>query len=168
MNTLLSVKNIRRAQIRYFEVGKNGCEIPDIKAYIYFYKINEQYYINMFHPCEECNVYDRVPYSNETKSGESFGTMLKLVTGKEEDGVCYVLDKNSDAISDVEYISIEDLQKKILMMDEFVVDRIFIEQSMNILNRCILKDVIKKDNECLKELQDYINSKENEKKLIKQ
>lgn len=168
MNTLLSVKNIRRAQIRYFEVGKNGCEIPDIKAYIYFYKINEQYYINMFHPYEECNVYDRVPYSNETKSGESFGTMLKLVTGKEEDGVCYVLDKNSDAISDVEYISIEDLQKKILMMDEFVVDRIFIEQSMNILNRCILKDVIKKDNECLKELQDYINSKENEKKLIKQ
>lgn len=166
-NADLPVKRIKRAEIRYFEEDKNACEIPEIKAYSYFLEVQGTY-INIFHPLEECNVYKRVPYSNSTESGESFGTKIVLASGKAEDGVCYILDKGDEYISDEKYISIEELSNKIVNTDEFIVDRISILEDksfkMNFVSR-MLK--IKKDKKQLEELQEYIISKEKEKVLKK-
>ena len=45
---LLETKNLKLAQIRYFDTYHNGVEIPDIKAYTFLYKhvIFWQIYIN--------------------------------------------------------------------------------------------------------------------------
>lgn len=167
MIDLLPVKRIKKAEIRYFEVDKNACEIPNIKAYSYFLQLDGKY-INIFHPFEECNVYERVPYSNTTKSGESFGTKIVLASGTIEDGVCYILEKNDEKISNEDFISIEDLQNRIFDMDDFIVDRISIlnnkDFKINFIKRVIK---IKQDQKKLKELQDYVVSKEKEKTLKK-
>lgn len=165
-NISIPVKRIEKAQIRYYEMDKNGCEIPEISAYTYFLNVNGNY-INLFHPCEECNIYKRVPYANTTVSGESFGTKIELVTGKEEDGVCYILEKENHDFTDLDCISYKELEKRILSMGDFIVDRIFIEESMNFIDRYFMRDLIESDQEELIKLQDYINSKESVKKLIK-
>ncbi|MBQ9018936.1 MAG: hypothetical protein IJ097_01320 [Bacilli bacterium] len=167
MVDFLPVKRIKRAEIRYFEKDRNACEIPDIKAYSYFLKLDGEY-LNIFHPFEECNVYERVPYTNSTKSGESFGTKMVLASGNIEDGVCYVLEKTDEQISDEDFISIEELQNKIVDMNDFIVDRISILENkdfkINFVKRLVK---IKQDQKKLKDLQDYIVSKEKEKILKK-
>lgn len=84
-NTKLPVKDIKRAQVRYFQSDINACEIPDIGAYAYFLKIKDTY-INILNPFEDCNIYERVPYSNSTRDGEDFGTKIKLINGTSNDG----------------------------------------------------------------------------------
>ena len=159
MNTNIPVKKIRRAQIRYFEKNRNACEIPEINAYTYFLDLNGVY-VNIFHPFDEYNIYDRLPYSNSTSNGEEFGTVIKLVSGNIEDGVCYVLDRSRFEFGDKKYISAEELESIIINMDEFVVDRLSILESKKNISIIKRKKIIKSDMKKLQELQDYINSKE--------
>ena len=159
----LPVKRIRRAQIRYFETEFNACEIPDFSAYTYFLKVDGTY-INIFHPTEECNVYERVPVPNYTKSGESFGSKIKLVTGNVEDGVCYILDNPDRLISNEEYISVKDFENMIINMEEFVVDRIdILERRTNPISRFKNRKIIESDLIKLQELQEFVLSKEGQK-----
>lgn len=164
MNTNIPVKKIKRAQIRYFECDKNGCEVTDIEAYTYFINIHGVY-VNIFHPLEEFNIYVRTPYGNSTMDGESFGSMLRLVNGREEDGVCFVLDKDDAYFSGRDYISCEDLEEEIINKEEFIVDRVDILRK----RKCNKKEkqILKRDEKQLRKLQEYINSKENVKVLKK-
>lgn len=118
----LPVNKIRKARIRYYEKDK-GCEIPEIEAYTFFLKVHDTY-INLTHPFDECNVYDRSIYTNSTKSGEDFGNRLVLVNGKEEDGICYVLESKLDVFEDSDYIPLEAIEREIIYnMSVFYFDR---------------------------------------------
>jgi len=164
-NIELPVKRIRRAQIRYYETERNACEIPEFSAYTYFLNVDGKY-INIFHPTEECNVYNRVPYPNFTKTGETFGTKIELVTGREEDGVCYILDNPDRLVSRDDYISIKDFENLIINMDEFIVDRVDILERRNIFSKFIYRDIIEDDQIKLQELQEYVLSKEKETQKV--
>ena len=84
-NYIIPVERIKKAQLRYFD--GNGTLVPDIKACTLFIK-NDETYINLFNFVSECNVYERLPYSNNTRDGEDYGTKIRLVSGKEEKGLC--------------------------------------------------------------------------------
>lgn len=163
----IPVDKIKRAQIRYYEKGQ-GCELPEVEAYTFFVKVGDAY-INLIHPYDECNVYLRTPYSNSTADGESYGSMLKLVNGKEEDGVCYVLDNRLDVFRDKEEVSLDDVEKEILSdYSVFYYDRwdlvLWEENTVSILDK---HRVIKLDSERREKFLTYINSKEEAKKLQK-
>lgn len=161
-NMELPVKKIRRAQIRYYETDRNACEIPELKAYTYFLDV-DGYYINIFHPLEECNIYKRVPIPNFTKNGESFGTKIELVHGKEEDGVCYILDNPDRIVSIYDYISIEDFEDLIINMKDFIVDRVeILEKRKDIFSRFKNRKIIESDKKNLEILQEYVISKDKE------
>ena len=157
-NTKLPVKNIRRAQLRYFQSDINACEIPEIKAYAYFLKIKDVY-VNILNPFEDCNIYDRVPYSNSTRDGEDFGSKIKLVNGSSVDGICYVLDTEKVNISTKEYISIEEFESEIIKLDIFIPDRIRMIESKNDVTGLMIKRLIK-DKKLYKQFEKYLEEKE--------
>ena len=164
----LPVNKIRKARIRYYEKDK-GCEIPEIEAYTFFLKVHDTY-INLTHPFDECNVYDRSIYTNSTKSGEDFGNRLVLVNGKEEDGICYILEPSLDAFNDRDYISVEELEREIVYnMSVFYFDRWDLafgdrKDCTTILERL---RIFKGDSTRREKFLKYLESKENEKKLKK-
>lgn len=164
----LPVNKIRKAKIRYYE-KEQGCEIPEIEAYTFFLKVHDTY-INITHPFDECNVYERSIYPNSTESGEDFGTKLKLVNGKEEDGICYVLETILDTFNDRDYISVEELEREIVYnMSVFYFDRWDLafgdrKDCTTMLERL---RIFKGDSTRREKFLKYLESKENEKKLKK-
>lgn len=166
-NTKLPVKDIKRAQVRYFQSDINACEIPEIGAYAYFLKIKDTY-INILNPFEDCNIYERVPYPNFTKDGEDFGSKIKLVNGTSSDGICYILDSGDASFSNKPFISIEEFENIIINLDIFIPDRIKLIESKSYVTSTMVKRLIK-DKKIYNKFEKYLNSKEkeNEKKLKK-
>ena len=106
-NYIIPVEKIKKAQLRFFD--GNGTEIPEIKAYAVLIKKKDSY-INLFNFLEDCNVYDRLPYSNSTQSGEDYGTKIRLVAGEEKPGICYVLEtKPMEELEGLRDIALMDL-----------------------------------------------------------
>ena len=64
-HTKISADKVRIGQMRYFDIERNGTEIPEDKAYAFLVKVNGVY-INPFNPFEEIPVYDRTKYTNTT------------------------------------------------------------------------------------------------------
>lgn len=123
MEKLINTKDLKLAQIRYFDTRHNGVEIPEIKAYAFLRKIGEKY-INILNPEEYYPVYDRVPYTNTTSDGIDYGTKIVLVSGEEDDGPCYVMDRlDMDHIFGVQSLTKEQIEKVVLVSDLFFIDR---------------------------------------------
>lgn len=120
----LEVKDIRKARVRYYEKDMKGCEIPNIDAYAFFVKVNGVY-INPVRPFDEFNVYDRLPYPNSSRDGEDYGSMIMFASGKNEDGMCYVLESKSEPIfGHPDSISIRELEEGIISdIGVFYMDR---------------------------------------------
>lgn len=165
--TNIPVERIKKAQLRYYEKDK-GVEIPYFKAYTIFIK-KDDVYMNLFNMLEDYNVYERLPYSNTTQSGEDFGTKIRLVYGKEEEGTCYVLEsQRMKELDGLETISIRDLYDIILRSEDFYFDRVdLLNAYPHLLGYSDRKAILKKDKPMLKELFDYFDSKEKEKVLKK-
>ena len=163
----IAVENLRKAKIRYYETGK-GCEIPEEEAYALLIKIGDEYR-NVARPLEECNVYGRVPYSNRTQGGDDFGTMLTLVNGKEEDGICYILEKKLDAFEGKDFVTVKEIDDEIMNnLDIFYFDRwnlAFYEEVLPMHKNA--KKIKKADKERHKKFLEFLESKENEKTLEK-
>jgi hypothetical protein len=159
---MIPVERIKKAQLRYFD--GNGTEVPEIKAYTIFIK-NDETYINLFNFVTECNVYERLPYSNNTLDGEDFGTKIRLVCGKEERGLCYVLESGKmEELSHYDSISMTDLYKIILKSDDFYFDRKdIITAYPHLVSRRERKKILKNDDVMMDELYDYLDDKELEK-----
>lgn len=128
---IVSIDRIKRAEIRYFESEKNGVAIPNMEAYAILVNVNGVY-VNVVHPLEEINVWGRLPYSNSTNMGEDYGTKIKLLSGKENDGVCYVIEPTLPkeiedlVIDDTNKINIGDIYWYIANSKDYYVDRISI------------------------------------------
>ena len=146
---ILETKNLKLAQVRYFDTKHNGVEIPEMKGYAFLYRLGD-HYINYLNPYEELPVYDRVPYTNTTRDGIEFGTKIVLAQGECKDGLCYVIDNiGVDNIFGMETIPSEQLEEFVLKSELFFVDRVRI-----LINR---KGVIYASKYCeeLKKLEEF-------------
>ncbi len=162
----IAVKDLRKAKIRYYETDK-GCEIPELEAYALLIKIGDEYR-NVVRPLEECNVYDRVPYSNRTQGGDDFGTKIVLASGKEEDGICYIIEKNLDAFTGKDYVTVREIDDEIINnLDVFYFDRwdLCFEDGVPINKNS--KIVKKADRERRKKFIEFLESKEKQKTFKK-
>ena len=164
----IAVENLRKAKIRYYETGK-GCEIPEIEAYALLIKLGDEYR-NVARPLEECNVYDRVPYSNHTQGGDDFGTKIVLASGKEEDGVCYIMEKKLGAFEGKDYVTVKEIidDEIIGNLDVFYFDRwnlCFYDGGIPMHKNSRL--VKKADKKRRKQFIEFIESKDKQKTLEK-
>ena len=142
---LMETKNVKLAQVRYFDTYHNGVEIPEIKAYTFLYKQGD-YYINYLNPSEELPVYDRVPYTNTTLDGFDFGTKIVLAQGECMDGPCYVIENiGVDNIFGMDTITSEQLEEFVLKSNLFFVDRLGLINNKKVIsiNSKYLEDVEK-------------------------
>lgn len=162
----IPVKDLRKAKIRYYEEGM-GCEIPEIEAYALLIKIGDEYR-NVARPLEECNVYDRVPYSNRTQGGDDFGTKIVLASGEEKDGVCYIIEKKLGAFEGKDYVTVKEIDDEIINnLDVFYFDRWDLcfegEVPINANSRIVKKA----DRERRKKFIEFLESKEKQKTFEK-
>lgn len=164
MKKNIPVEKIKKAQLRYFDEEHNGVEIPEIKAYTIFVETDDGY-VNLFTGLDNYNVYERLPYTNTTQGGEDFGTKIRLVSGKEEDGVCYVLEsKGMTELKGLESVTKEYLYKLILESEDFYFDRLDLLNAYPHMLGFFEKQAIKKkDKESLKKLFKYLDGHEKEK-----
>ena len=160
-NYIIPVERIKKAQLRYNDLDENGLEVPEIKAYTIFIK-KEDTYVNLFNFVKECNVYERLPYSNNTLDGEDYGTKIRLVCGKEEKGLCYVLEYGKmDELSHYDSIPLMDLYKIILKSDDFYFDRKdIIAAYPHLVSRRERKKILENDDIMMDKLFDYLDEKE--------
>ena len=158
-NYMIPVERIKKAQIRYFD--GDGTLVPDIKAYTIFIK-NDDTYINLFNFVTECNVYERLPYSNNTRDGEDYGTKIRLVSGKEEKGICYILEyRKMEELEGLDSISMMDLYKIIVKSEDLYFDRRDIISAYPHLAKFReRKRIIEKDNEMIDKLFDFFEELE--------
>lgn len=127
-HTKISADKVRIGQMRYFDMERNGTEIPEDKAYAFLVNIGGVY-INPFDPLEEIPVYDRGREENYTLDGEPYGTKIKLVSGEVKEGLCYVLEKaDGREIFDKEEVTMQDLVNYMLSSKDFFFDRINIDR----------------------------------------
>lgn len=152
---LLETKNLKLAQIRYFDTYHNGVEIPDIKAYTFLYKHGD-HYINYLNPYEELPVYDRVPYTNTTMDGFDFGTKIVLAQGECMDGACYVIENMGvDNIFGMDTITSDQLEEFVLKSNLFFVDRLRLLSNKKVVS---LDSKYSEDIEKTKKFKEYMRS----------
>ena len=170
-NFKINTKDLKLAQLRYYETKYNGTEILPISCYAFLLSVNGQYR-NILNPMEELPVYGRVPYSNTTISGEDYGNKIILLSGEEKDGLCYVLE-NTDVkkmFSDKEVISFKTLKKCVCASKEFFIDRVSIlkKERKLIPDSSFYHMVMQKDLEKIEELKKLFEEKESHKKFVKE
>ena len=165
-NSLVSINRIKRAEMRYYERNKNGVAIPNIKAYAILIEVNGVY-VNIVKPFKEYNVWGRLPYTNSTMSGEDFGTKITLLSGKDEDGVCYVLDSVLPmelinlAIEDTNNICINDIYRYIANSNDFYFDRAeLLTYNPRLVKYGMAKKIIDKDIDMQHKFLDELTSGE--------
>ena len=151
----INTKDLRIAEVRYFDTLHNGVLVPSVEAYVLLQKIGDQY-VNVFHPEVEYPIYERVPYSNTTMDGWDFGTKIIQVSGECKDGLCYVMARTPiQDVLRVNQITREELEKVILKSNVFFIDRIDLlkKQKNSFFNKQLWDDKKK-----MKEFQQYIDS----------
>lgn len=90
-NKKFNTKDLKLARIRYFDKKMNGAEVTNIDAYAFLYQVGDEF-INVFNEEDSFPVYGRTPYSNTTRDGEDYGTMIVQLSGDTESGPCYIID----------------------------------------------------------------------------
>ena len=165
---LISTDKLRLAKVKYFDVKHNGVEVTGEDPYVFLLNINNTY-INLFDPVENLPVYDRLPYSNTTKSGVDFGSKIVLKQGEERDGLCYVIENTKvKGLFNRDLVSIVDIENYMIHSDKFFIDRrdLLLNNSKFKISRKLrakyYNDVVKGE-----EFEYFVNSHNNNKKLIK-
>ena len=122
-NRKISTDNLKLARIKYFDLEHNGVEVTSDDPFVFLFKVKDTY-VNLFDPCEDFTVYERIPYSNVSKDGEDFGTKIGLLQGKVDEGLCYVIENvNLKHYFGKEEINISDLIKYMINSKDFFIDR---------------------------------------------
>lgn len=153
MNIRFKTKDIKLAELKYFDKDHGGMEYMDSLSLIFVAKVGDEY-VNLLNICESYQTYERVPYSNTTNDGEDFGTMISLVSGVEKNGPCWLLTgQKVDDLLKEETVSIEELEDYVLNSRDYFKDRYDIafnrlyrgERLFKMLD-IINKDITKKRN----------------------
>ena len=124
-NRLLNTERLKLARVKYYDTKNNGAELSEIDGYAFLYQMDDHNYVNLFDPTEELPVLDRSMYSNVTSSGFEFGNKLIHISGKLEDGPCYVIERiSTKALFKKDVVSLSDVRRYVLSSDKFFVDRL--------------------------------------------
>ena len=157
----INTKDLRIAEVRYFDTEHNGVEIPPLTAYAFLLKVGEEY-INIINPGKDYPVYERVPYSNTTREGWEFGTKIILATGECQDGLCYVVGNTPmEDVFCVSTVTRRELIENIVKSGEFFIDVAEIHEKQR---HSIFDRYYREEKKKLKEFREYINSCEVESK----
>lgn len=156
-NTSVEADRVRLAKVRYFDEEENAVEIPVEEAYAFLVNVNGTY-INPFNPLEEVPVYERAWYGNYTKDGEAYGTKIILKNGKVQEGMCYVLEKDSaKEIFEQDEISIKDMEEYILSSEKYFIDRLDITKKFGPREKLLRYRQMTSDVENKLRLEEYLN-----------
>ena len=161
----IDLKRLKLAKVRYYDAENNGAELSDIDAYAFLINVNG-HYINLFDPIEELPVYDRTFYTNTTRRGDDFGTLIKHIDGAIEDGPCYILERmDLGRIFKGDTIKISELVNYIFKSDKFFVDRLnlYKENKGSLPRNTISKNKLKEDVLKMFRLEEYLNGHERTK-----
>lgn len=181
MKNKIESERIRIGKITYFDVEHNGSLVPPVSAYVFMVNVNGTY-INPFDLNMELPIYDRVPYSNTTRDGESYGTKIKHIQGEIENGPCVVLETTDvGRLYKEDEISTDMMEEYMLESDKFFVDRIDLYEKIktkknlfwaldNRLATIRQRDISEKffdDLEKLEKFNDFIKNCEEEKQYTR-
>lgn len=124
MNRVIKVENLKLAALRYYDKN-NGVELTDPLGYVILENIGNDFYINPLDiDAEEYPVFERLPYSNVTLSGDEFGSKMILVNDIDVSGPCYVLfNTNLKDSFDKDLIEESELKGYILNSNYYFRDR---------------------------------------------
>ena len=167
MKQMINTKQLRLAEIRLFDADRMASEIPTVHAYTFLVENDGKYY-NAFHGEDSFPVFERVPYSNSTLDGESFGSKIVLLQGEVNNGPCYIMSSSSGRnIFKKEEISELELKEYILRSQYFFLDRLsFLEEDSSMLFHLIQYFKIREsDLKIMDEFYRYFG--DSSKKLIK-
>lgn len=93
-NNLYFEKNkVWIAEMKYYSKDDNGIEYTNPLSYAFIVDLGDGEFANPFSVSEDFPVFKRVPYSNCTCDGESYGSKVLLVNTIDRTGPCYVLGK---------------------------------------------------------------------------
>ncbi len=151
----IDTKDLRIAEVRYFDTKHNGVEIPPFDTYAFLLKVGDNY-VNVINPDNDYPVYERVPYSNVTREGWEFGTKIMLVSGECQDGLCYVVGNTAmqDVLGTI-LISRKELIDKIVDSKQFFVDVAEIREKQR---HSFFDKRYRDEQKKLKEFREYVDS----------
>ena len=155
---LLSVKNLKLAKIKYFDMERNGAEVTNIDAYVFLYEEDGEIY-NLLDKARVYPIYNRVPYTNTTLDGESYGTKIVHVAGEERSGPCYIIDVDgcSDYFGRVNMFE-DEIKEYVLRSDKFFPDRYQMLLLAGPKARRKYAAKMVEDQAKIKELDDYLEA----------
>ena len=89
---MINVKDLKVADVRYFDKENNGLEFVDAVSRVVILNRGDTY-INLLNPGEIAPIYRRIPDTTNPFSTEDyFGTKIEHVCGEESSGEAWLLD----------------------------------------------------------------------------
>lgn len=160
----INTKDLKIAEVRYFDTEHNGVAVPSFDTYAFLLKIGENY-VNIMKPEKDYPVYERVPYRNTTEDGWEFGTKILLVSGEYQDGLCYVVgDTSMEDVLGIKTISKRELIHAVIKSKQFFIDVAEIRKKKR---HSIFDKQYRKEQKLVKDFYQYIDSCQIKKQYYK-
>ena len=112
---MIKVKDIKLADVRYFDIHHNGLEFVEPVSRVVLLNRGDTY-INLLNPGEIAPIYSRIPNTTNAYSTEDyFGTKIKHESGMERTGEAWLLtDVDFRCVFPSSEVSIEDIENYVL------------------------------------------------------
>lgn len=131
-SNLFAKDNLKIARIGYYSKERNGIVLEKSDAYAILYldkDDNQRGYYNVFDEKHALPVFRRSRvYTNYTKDGEPYGTMIIQVGGRDVTGPCYIID-DSDALCFLPQLVTKNRLKEIIYRSKY-----FFPDRLSLLN----------------------------------
>lgn len=124
MRRMIKVKNIKVADVRYFDGEHNGLEFTEPLSRVVLLNRGDTY-INLLNPGEIAPIYRRIPNTTNAYSTEDyFGTKIEHVCGEEKTGEAWLLaDIDFSRIFCSEFVDIKDVEDYVLRTCDYYHNR---------------------------------------------
>lgn len=169
----INTKDLRLAEVRYFDVENNGLEYTPPLSYVVLLNRGDTY-INLlncgdFAPIYSRNDHESNIYNRDTE--EYIGTKVELVCGEVQEGEAWLLN-DTDFVQHFgcEEVEMADVEHYVLQSNLFFKDRI--ELATTVMNRhglpfLSIKNIVKKDEKCHEEMRRFFAEREPQKVMKK-
>lgn len=167
MEERIDTKNLYLAELKRCDKDK-GVELMDPLSYVFVFQQNDSFY-NVFTK-EEYPTYGRVPYSNNTTTGEAYGTKVKLLNNVDVSGPCYLLTNiKCEDLFDEDSVDLKEIEDYILNSSYFFKDRvdIAIKRLIDFKHPFKMIGIIKRENSQKEEINAYLGENTINKQKVK-
>jgi hypothetical protein len=124
MKKMINVKDLKVADVRYFDTARNGLEFVAPVSRVVLLNRGDTY-INLLNPGEIAPIYRRIPNTTNPYSTEDyFGTKIEHVCGEEKTGEAWLLaDVDFKSIFHGDVVTIEDVEDYVLRSSSYFHNR---------------------------------------------